>query len=409
MKRFVFSLRFFGYQVGNYSLFDELEEEFQMKRIRLYFTVFMTICLCSACGKPQEATEDPSHQVTGSEAGKQAGEASEPAETTSVQIPETYERTEENVYFKADIICPDEVRKGSVKIPQVCLQQIDEDKVIDETFGNAVITKDEILENPGDDGKVHRARYLWGTEEQHVSLYDYGASYISIRYPYIAHSFDLEGKEGNYSTEAQLSFMSTDSAWSELNEIFDRMEVSLGKEPFFKHYALDYQTLASQEYVMDMDGNIDRSQYKPEWTVEDEGYYFCIWQTYNGIKIHTPYSDMIKKYADFNAPVQVMLSANGLEYLSLGRTFLIDPKESIEELVSLDTVADVVIKKYSMILTDAIYTIDRMELCYYPVQDREGNYELKCVWIISFTEEPTLTATGRFQMMVDAVSGEELL
>ena len=67
------------------------------------------------------------------------------------------------------------------------------------------------------------------------------------------------------------------------------------------------------------------------------------------------------------------------------------------------------IKKYSMILTDATYTIDQMELCYYPVQDREGNYELKCVWIISFTEEPTLTATGRFQMMVDAVSGEELL
>ena len=409
MKRFVFSLRFFGYQVGNYSLFDELEEEFQMKRIRLYFTVFMTICLCSACGKPQETTEDPSHQVTGSEAGKQAGEASESAETTSVQIPETYERTEENVYFKADIICSDEVRKGSVKIPQVRLQQIDEDKVIDETFGNAVITKDEILENPGDDGKVHRVRYLWGTEEQHVSLYDYGASYISILYPYIAHSFDLEGKEGNYSTEAQLSFMSTDSAWSELNEIFDRMQVSLGEDPSFKHYALDYQTLASQEYVMDMDGNIDRSQYKPEWTVEDEGYYFCIWQTYNGIKIHTPYSDMIKKYADFNAPVQVMLSANGLEYLSLGRTFLIDPKESTEELVSLDTVADVVIKKYSMILTDATYTVDRMELCYYPVEESEGNYELKCVWIMDITEEPTLTATGRFQMMVDAVSGEELL
>ena len=95
-----------------------------MKRIRLYFTVFMTICLCSACGKPQETTEDPSHQVTGSEAGKQAGEASEPAETTSVQIPETYERTEENVYFKADIICPDEIRKGSVKIPKISLQLI---------------------------------------------------------------------------------------------------------------------------------------------------------------------------------------------------------------------------------------------------------------------------------------------
>ena len=99
---------------------------------------------------------------------------------------------------------------------------------------------------------------------------------------------------------------------------------------------------------------------------------------------------------------------NGLEYLSLGRTFLIDPKESTEELASLDDVADVVIKKYSMILTDATYTIDRMELCYYPVEDSEGNYELKCVWIMDITEEPTLTATGRFQLMVDAVSGEEL-
>ena len=380
-----------------------------MKRIRLYFTVFMTICLCSACGKPQESTADPSHKMIGSDNEKQEKDTSELTETTSVQIPETYERTEENVYFKADIICSDEVRKGSVKIPQVRLQSLDEEKILDETFGDSEIVSDKITENPGEDGKVHRSRYLWGAEEQNIGLYENGANYMSAFYlKYITHSFDLEGKEGNYSTEAQLSFMSTDSAWSEIKGIFDRMEVSLGEEPFFKHYALDYQTLASQEYVMDMDGNIDRSQYKTEWTVEDEGYYFCIWQTCNGITIHTPQSDFIKKYADFNAPVQVMISANGLEYLDLGRIFLIDPKENTEKLASLDTVADVVIKKYSMILTDATYTVDRMELCYYPVEESEGNYELKCVWIMDITEEPTLTATGRVQLIVDAVSGEEL-
>ncbi|MEH2945734.1 hypothetical protein [Sporofaciens sp. JLR.KK001] len=380
-----------------------------MKRIKLYFTVFMTICLCSACGKPQETTEDPSHKTIGSDNWKQTGETSESVETVSIQIPETYERTEENVYFKADIICPDEIRKGSVKIPKISLQLINEEKVIDEIYKNISIDKDEVKEYPGDDGEVLKVRYLTGPEIQSLSVYSFGADYTTAFYrDYIGHSFDLEGREGHYSTEAQLSFMSTDSARSEIEGMFDRMEVSLGEDPFFKHYALDYQTLAAQEYVMDMDGNIDRSQYKPEWTMEDEGYYFCIWQTYNGIKVHTPYSDMIKKYADFNAPVQVMISANGLEYLSLGRTFLIDPKESTEKLASLDAVADVVIKKYSMILTDATYTIDRMELCYYPVEDSEGNYELKCVWIMDITEEPTLTATGRFQLMVDAVSGEEL-
>ena len=386
-----------------------IEEEFQVKRIRVYFIIFMTLCLCSACGKPQETTEDQSRKITGSENGKQANEALELTETTSVQIPETYERTEENVYFKANIICPDEIRKGVVKIPQISIQTIDEEKAIDEILGNTTIVKDDILENQGDDGKEHRARYLYGAEEQRLNLHEDGTNYMSAFYlNYITHSFDLEGREEKYSTEAQLSFMSTDSAWSKINGMFDRMQVTLGEDPFFKHYALDYQTLASEEYVMDMDGNIDRSQYKPEWTIEDEGYYFCIWQTCNGIKIHSPESQMIKKYADFNAPVQVMISANGLEYLSLSRTYLIDPKESTEELADLDAVADVVIKKYSMILTDAAYTIDRMELCYYPVQDSEGNYELKCVWIMEITEEPTLTATGRFQIMVDAVSGEEL-
>ena len=65
-----------------------------MKRIRLFFTVFMTICLCSACGKPLETTADPSHKMIGSDNEKQEKDTSEPAETTSVQIPETYERTE---------------------------------------------------------------------------------------------------------------------------------------------------------------------------------------------------------------------------------------------------------------------------------------------------------------------------
>ena len=113
-----------------------------MKRIKLYFIIFMTLCLCSACGKPQEATTDPSFKMSGSDNGKQEKDDSELAETTSVQIPETYERTEENVYFKADIICPDEIRKGSVKIPKISLQLINEEKIIDEIYKNISIDKD---------------------------------------------------------------------------------------------------------------------------------------------------------------------------------------------------------------------------------------------------------------------------
>lgn len=168
-----------------------------MKRIKLYFTVFMTICLCSACGKPQETTEDPSHKTIGSDNWKQTGETSESVETVSIQIPETYERTEENVYFKADIICPDEIRKGSVKIPKISLQLINEEKIIDEIYKNISIGKDEVKEYPGDDGEVLKVRYLTGPEIQSLSVYSFGADYTTAFYrDYIGHSFDLEEERG---------------------------------------------------------------------------------------------------------------------------------------------------------------------------------------------------------------------
>ena len=44
-------------------------------------------------------------------------------------------------------------------------------------------------------------------------------------------------------------------------------------ETDYTGYALDYETMQTQEYYEDMDGNIDKSQYKAQWSGADDCYY----------------------------------------------------------------------------------------------------------------------------------------
>lgn len=393
-----------------------------MKKILYMCGIVMITVLLSSCSttekKEEETNNTYSHENRNTDMEKDIAnekDAVTEEETVSadegsiVRIPDVYEREEENVCFEAEIHCADSAKNGSVEIPAIQLQFLNRDKVADAILKDIVIVDESSSEWMAEDGSSFTVFLYSGEQQQSLDIQPYRASYDTDYYrSYLYHAFDLERNAEQFATSGQLSFMTPDEALKDILNLLSDMDVEPGSAPDDIYYVLDCQTLSEEEYVMDMDGNVDYSAYKSSWTKEDEAYYFCIWQTYGGIRIHCPNIEFIEKYEDFNAPIQAAISCDGLVYLSLGRTFLLETDGTAQEMANLDTIADMVIHKFSMIITDASYRIDRMELVYYPEKIRGDEYEMRCAWILRITEELPDGGCSSFQMAVDAVSAEEL-
>lgn len=325
------------------------------------------------------------------------------------QIPDVYRRSEDNIQFEAQVICPNWVRTGEIEIPQIELQLLEEDSIVDEVFKDISISKKTTDELLGEDGKTSKIAYYTGIHEESLSIQSYRVDYNTPFYRnYLSHAFDLERNAEKYSLDKQLAFFDTKTAWDIIKNMFYNMNVEIGVNPSYKSYVLDYQTLSSEEYVIDMNGELAKDAYKESWTEQDEGYYFCVWQNYQGVNIHCPNIEFINEYADFNSPVQILITQNEISYLSIGRTFIIMPKENKKSLVDLEKISDAVIKKLSMIITDAQYTVESMELCYYPKKMNNDKYEMTAVWILNIVEESPSGNESDFQMAIDAITAEEL-
>lgn len=106
--------------------------------------------------------------------------------------------------------------------------------------------------------------------------------------PYVLNAFvpfqDERYNADLYSTETQLSFMTREEAFDEIQNTLK--ESGIGIDAAYICYALDHETMQSQEYHEDMDGNIDKSQYKTQWLGEDDCYYFYINQIYKGLPLY---------------------------------------------------------------------------------------------------------------------------
>lgn len=374
-----------------------------MKKTILLSILCMTAAALTSCSKPEESAE---YQPIAEE--KKQEKISSQEDAANMEIPDVYERESDNIVFKAAVSASDEAKSGYLSLPRIQLQLLEEERVVDEMMKNTSITEKKREELLGSDGKTSTAVYYTGNNQEILNVQSYRADYHTAFYRnYLAHAFDLERNAEKFSGDKELSFMSTKEAWGKVQLMLESMQIKL-ENPVYKYYALDSATLASEEYVIDMDGNIDKDAYKPSWTEEDEGYYFCIWQSYEGIKIHCPNIEFIDKYADFNAPIQVLVNPKEVSYLSLGRTFVIDSTGHKKELLDLDKISDTLIQKLSMIITDAKYTVDTMELCYYPYKIQDEEYEMTATWILDILEELPSGESSRFQMAIDAFTAEEL-
>lgn len=388
----------------------------------LVFTVLsLALSGCGMAAGEQKANLDtgtvgavPVEAETG-ESASGAGAASSGSvlseNSARIVFPERYNETMGNVAFDMDIVVNADLTAGSVVTARAQMQKVDQEKAFSLFFGNIDKYDTYDYEEEDEYGKsAHSVTYVspeettlaWGPQS---SKLDYMERDLM---PYVLNAFvpfrDERYNADLYSRSAQLSFMTREAAFEIVQKALG--EIGIGIEPVYVGYALDHETMQSQEYHENMDGNIDKSQYKVQWSEADDCYYFYINQTFKGLPLYHVYNQIFTDAADSNAPIQAVVSPEGLEWLNIEKVFAVSEETGGVTLADMEAVIQTAADKYNQLLGGSTYEITKAELYYYvDLSSGKGTYNVKPVWILTGNEK----GGKNFQIIIDAQTAEEIV
>lgn len=370
---------------------------------------------CGMAAGDQEPDLDAGTAVAGSvETG--TGESISGTESVSsesgekIVFPERYNETIGNVTFDMDIVVNTDLT-GSVVTAKAQMQKVNQEKAFSLLFGS--IEKYDTYDYEEEDEYGRSAHSVTYVSPEEITL-AYGPQSSKFDYmerdlmPYVRNAFvpfqDERYNADLYSRSAQLSFMTREEAFGTVQKVLD--EIGIGIEPVYVGYALDHETMQSQEYHENIDGNIDRTQYKAQWTNADDCYYFCINQTYKGLPLYHVYNQVFADAVDSNAPIQAVVSGEGLEWLNIEKVFTVSDEQGGVSLADLTTVIQAAADKYNQILGGSTCEITKAELYYYvDLSSGMGIYDVKPVWILAGNEK----GGKNLQIIIDAQTAEEIV
>ena len=355
---------------------------------------FSTVVLITGCSG-ENNTEKAENAITQQETVRKEGQVQDETNTAQeggvgYDFPDSIQKTEGNVVFDFSVICPESLREGALYNSTAEIISYDTEKA-KKVFGNALDT--EALES-NEEGKI-------------LSVDQSGLNCVSKLGSYYINSVDTDSEEGNlekYSTDTDLEFMSRQQAYEDIMTTLNELGVSVG-ECEYTCYALDVETLKQEESVIDSEGNQDAASLKPEWTKEDEGYYFAIRQKVQGIIEYHPYGNVFAKLSEENAPIQVYYSKNGIERIVIEKVFTFTQGEKTINLQPFDTILETVAGRYNDIITDATYQVKEGGLYY---KTATFGKEMMPVWVFQIEEHTEDGEVYAINLVVDAQTGKEI-
>ena len=367
----------------------------------MMFIVAMTATLCmslSGCGNGSETTPqtDTSSKVETNESvsGKAASSG------MNIEIPERYEKEADNVYFKAGVIVSSEVRENGLQKISASVQRPDPAKVLECLMGDAEI-----------DEKNEEEDNYWyvGANGESLTINNTSIGFATKFYVYVSNAFRLQQGYSDYNADKyeldkDFGFASRQQAFEDVRQSLKMMGIDVENE--YKCYVLEHSMLQSEEYVMDINGNVDQSNYKGSWTQDDDSYYFVINQKYGDTPAYHVFYDNFPLIADENAPIQVLYNKNGIQFLQLEKVFSFSEQEGIYDLKPFEEIVEVIENKYGMLLDGSTYSVNQATLYYMENETSDGQYAVSPVWIFNIVDNEDGKA---LQDVVNAQTGEEII
>ena len=333
-------------------------------------------------------------------------------EKHSYKFPNKYQNEFEKITFDAEVIVEN---VGELKSFYKCNakpQRINRDKALKKFLGKENIKK--VYESEEDvKGETTSVSY----EGENGNTISFGNIPSSCNYrknglsKYLLNSFRLQSKDSRYnadkfSLDKEFEFSTREEAFNKIKKTLTDIGIEMGSN--YKAYSLDYKTMRDEEYVMDVNGNEDRSKYKPSWTEEDNAYYFVINQDYEKLPTYHPYFNVFKSKEESNAPIQVIYSKNGIEYLEIENVVDFSSKNSEVEILPFENIIESINNKAFLNEDDRTFKVTKMELEY--MVDtyngrKDGIYKVRPIWMAD-VEEVNKEYKCEFPIIIDAATGE---
>lgn len=370
--------------------------------------VIFALILLNGCGNSEDTIDRNSLQ--GNNASNTEG-----YDIVYPEFPESFEYEDGNLQFNCKVNINADLKTAKVYTATANQCKINVDNAFNELYSQIVNYDIYEYEQKNEYGEnVKTATYV----DKNETYFSFGpmSSQLSFmkmdKMPYINSAFRLDEEyedynADTYSTDNQLMFATREETYTNLMTLFEK--IGAPTEYRYKAYALDYNTLKSEEKHEDMDGNIDSSSYKEEWSSADDSYYFVLRQCFEELPCYHIYADVFLMESDMNTPVQAVISAEGIESLDIEKIFSFSDKEIVTSMLSFDEVAKAVAYKYNQILGSGTYEIATAELYYYiDLSSGTGVYNVYPCWILKGKELQT-DKTSNIQIIINAQTGEEIL
>lgn len=371
------------------------------KKIKMMFTAIIATTLCISLAGCSNDSKTPPQTSTSSEAetSESVSEESDPS-GIGIEIPERYDKEADNVSFKTDVIVSANVRENGLRKLSATVQKPDPVKVFDCLMGDTEIREKNEEEN----------NYWYeGVNNEILTINNTSIGFSTNFYAYVSNAFRLQQGYSDYNADKyeldkDLEFASRQEAFENIRQAMETM--GIGIEEQYKCYVLEHSMLQSEEYAMDISGNVDQASYKGSWTQDDDAYYFVINQKYSDTPAYHVFYDSFPMAADENAPVQVLYNKDGIQFLQLEKVFNFTEQENNYDLKPFEEIAQVIETKYGMLLDGSTYTVNQAMLYYMENKISEEQYEVVPVWIFNTVD----SETGKtLQDIVNAQTGEEII
>jgi len=382
-----------------------------MKRILLL--IVCSLVILTAC-----TSENSPAKVTTAQPQSQAGDDSSASANDSEGLAEgsIKESVSANLMIDAEISSSD---VNSVEVYSGKLQIFEIDNIINLFLGDKEIVSHDKEEPEGtyDFIVAEDNSILSRIDTSFTCQTPYYKNYFS---PLINWNYFFEtGEIDSHPSTQDLGFATQVEIETQFAKDLDA--IGLKQKVSFKTYAFDYHYLSDREEELKATGYYDsiiEGKPKGNWNAADDCYLIVAKFTMGDMGV----IDREVRLGEFTSIppsyVLALYSQNGLESLSVFNPYEIELQQSEKtNIISLEAAKQIAIDKYDSIITDHIFTINKIQLIYVPSQDGKG-IKLVPVWLFTVAESyiDTNNGVGEEQkiesstsLLIDAFSGKEII
>lgn len=330
---------------------------------------------------------------TTNEGGQTVCTVSKTESMEKVEFPTTYKKdVSDTLCFDAEVVVPEGVNVNELYQGTAVDAPLEKEKIYQYLFRDSTNVKweysteeDSAMNRQGKPCKWESAedkngKYIFLEENFYLSFTD------DPEYLYIDNCIQSDRRGGAdnldaYSATNNLTFMDRNNAKKEVEQALLEMGIETDGNQCTA-YAIDLESIKEQEKLLSQEGVIDASEMNPAWEKSQEGYYFYMTQTFQGLPVYA--STEVNRGIWENpaeSPLQVYYNSHGLTGITLMNYFKMEKSDEKIHLASFDKIVDTVEEKYADIINTSKLNVKRMELLEFPLYKKDGIYQMTPVWM----------------------------